>query len=128
MSHTLILVVYARRSEFTKFEVFGESKCPGNLNFLWNFFRTHYIAVRWCNSKWTLGHRRKGGGYNTSSPILFCNTFYRTPIKKITFFRKYSDLEEKCKETNCRSSVIILYIHGLCIGWSEVFQISRKFM
>ena len=81
----------SRSSEFTKFESFWWIKCSGYLNFLWNYFRTHFIAVRWCTSKWTLGHRRKkSGGYNTSSPISLSNTFHTTPDKRVTFFRQYS--------------------------------------
>ena len=73
LSHTLTLVAYARRSEFTKFEAFWWSKCPRYLNFLWNYSRAHYIDVRWWTSKWTLGYKRKkgwGGGREGVTPRL----------------------------------------------------------
>ena len=69
-------------------KTFGESKCPGYLNFLWNYSQTHYSDVRWCTSKLTLGHRQKkrgGGSNNTSSPTSLSNIFYTKPYKKITF-------------------------------------------
>ena len=40
-------------------KTFGESKCPGYLNCLWNYSQAHYTYGRWCTSKWTLGHNRK---------------------------------------------------------------------
>ena len=89
LSHTLLYM--QNGVDLLSLKLFDESRCPGYLNFLWNYFRTHYIAVRWCTSKWTLGHRRKkGGGYLTWSPILLSNTWYTTSDKKITFFRQYS--------------------------------------
>ena len=64
---------------------FDESKCPEYLNFLWNYSQTHYIDVRWCTSKWTLGHRRKKkGGITPRLPFHF---FYTKPDMKRTLLR-----------------------------------------
>ena len=71
-----------------RLKTFGKSKCTGYLNFLWNYSQTHNSDVRWCTSKWTLGHRRKKGGINTSSPISLSNIFYTKPYKEIKFFRQ----------------------------------------
>ena len=86
-------------------KIFDISKCLGYLNFLWNYSQMHYSDVRWCTSKWTLGHRRKkrGGGYNTSSPIILY--FLYQAWQENYIFRQYSlyKLDKECIETNCRS-------------------------
>ena len=73
---------------------FDESKCPGYLNFLWNFSQTHYSDVSWCTSKWTLGYRRKKRGVRRVTPRLpfhfIIQYFYNKPEKKRTLFRQYS--------------------------------------
>ena len=107
------------------FMTFGESKCPGYLNFLWNYSQMHYSDVRWCTSKWTLGNRRQkmGGGYNTSSPISFHYPIFfiqsltrKWHLLDIIFvvFSLSNELDEEYIETNCRNNVI----HGLYIGGS----------
>ena len=59
--HIHTCCIYATRSEFYKFEAVQWIKMLWirYLDFLWNYFQTHYIDVRWCTSKWTLGYRRK---------------------------------------------------------------------
>ena len=86
------------------------------VKFLWNYFRTHDIPVRWCTSGWTLGHRRrKGGGTgHISSPISLSNTFYTKLDQQITFywttfvaFYMSTELNVEYIDTNCRSNVAI---------------------
>ena len=67
----------------------GESKCPGYLNFLWNYSQMHDSEVRWFTSKWMLGHRqKKRGGDNTSSPISYL-IFFIQASQEILYFRQY---------------------------------------
>ena len=105
------------------FEIFDESKCHVYLNSLWNNSQTHYSDVRWCTSKWTVGHldERKGGGDNTSSPIFIIQYFlYQAWQENYIFwtifvvFSLSNEFDEEYIETNCRSN----FIHGLYIGGS----------
>ena len=89
-----------------------------SLKWLWNYFRKHYIDVRWCNSNWTLGHKRKkrwGGGITTRLPFHYIKHFIPSLIRKITFFRQYScvflsnEMDDENIETNCRSIVDSCY-------------------
>ena len=98
---------------------FGESKCSGYLNSLWNYSQTHNSDVRWWTSKFTLGYRQpERRGYNTSFPVSLSNMFYTKPGKKITFFGTIfvvfalsNELDGEYIEANCFSNVK-LYICG----------------
>ena len=96
------------RKDLLCLKLFGELKSSGYLNFLWNYFRMHYIDLKWCTSKWTLGHKQKkreGGGYNI---------VYTKPDKKITFFRQYLSYfpcQMKWMRNTSRQIAITLYIH-----------------
>ena len=90
LSLILTLVAYARRSEFTKFEASLWIKVSWILKCLWNYFRSHYIDVRWCTSKWTLGHRRKksfvwGGGVKLCVPFHYLILFITSSRRKLHF-------------------------------------------
>ena len=69
-------------------KTFDESKCPGYLNFLLNYSQALYSDVRWCTSKWTLGHTRKKrkGGITPRLPFHYPNIFYTKTDKKIYIF------------------------------------------
>ena len=76
--------------KFSSLKLFGESKCPGYLNFLWNHFRTHYIHMRRRTSeRWAIGERR-GWGDNISSPISSSNTFYTKAWQQKYIFGQHS--------------------------------------
>ena len=99
-------------------KLFGESKCPGYLNFIWNYFRTHYSDVRWCTRKWTLSHRRKKtGGITRRIPfsylILFILSLTRNCIFWTIFivFSLSIELNEEYINTNYHTYVITLYFY-----------------
>ena len=100
-------------------KTFGESKCPGCLNFLWNYSQTHYRGMRWWTSKWTLGHRRKKrgeGGITPGLPFHYPILFTTKLTRKLHFktisvvFSLSNKLDEEYIETKCSSNVITLYI------------------
>ena len=98
----------------------------------WNYSQTHYSDVRWCTSKWTLGHRRKkrGGGYNTSSPISLSIFFIP---RKFTFLKTISvvfSLSNELNEEYIETSYYIVYTpYTACIGAADpkVFQMLLFF-
>ena len=66
-----------KKVNFLSLKTFGESKCPGYLNFLWNYSQTHYSDVKWCTSKWRCAIDERKGGSNNSPPISFhCTIFF----------------------------------------------------
>ena len=67
----------------------GESKFPGYLKFLWNYSQTYYSDVRWCTSKWKLGHSRKkkGGGITPRLPFHYPIFFKPSPTRKFIIFK-----------------------------------------
>ena len=100
---------------------FGESKCPGYLYINWNFSPKHYSDVRWCASKWTLGHRRKKreGGYNTSSPILFhYPIFFKQSLTRkehlLNIIYRVFSLSNELDEENIQTNVVAM-LHTDCI-------------
>ena len=74
--------------------------------------------MRWCTTKWILDHRRKkrGRGYNTSSPIPLLILLISSLTRKLHFLDKIrhiflsKKLDYEYTETNCRSNVVTLYI------------------
>ena len=85
-SHTLTLVAYVWRSEFTEFEAFLVNQ---NVLDTYIFFWLTFGRVRGCTIKWTLGHRRKkrkwGGGLTPHLPLHYLLLFIPTLTRKLHF-------------------------------------------
>ena len=93
-------------------KLYGESNCPGYLNFLWNNFRAHYIAVRWCTSKWKLGHRWKERGGNNTSFFKQAGNSY---IWMLLFFKWFFLWVSQFLIIRHRHRVIVLCVFLLCL-------------